>query len=122
MKITGIRVHLCHFPLAEPFHPSWIPGFPMSMNTCVIYRLQTDEGLEGIAAGVAFADEARGPVNLLRAFLTGKDPEAELDDIFRILRTSARVLGIRAWFVELACWDLIGKARGAPVWKVLGGA
>ena len=121
MRISGIRVHLCHFPLPAPFRPSWIPGFPMSMNSCAIYRLTTDEGLEGISAGVAFADEARGPVNLLRAFLIGKDPEAEFDDVFKILRTAARVLGIRAWHVELALWDLIGKARGEPVYRVLGG-
>ncbi|MEX2459016.1 MAG: mandelate racemase/muconate lactonizing enzyme family protein [Actinomycetota bacterium] len=121
MKITGIRVQLCHFPLEAPFTPSWIPGFPMSMNSCALYRLQTDEGHEGIAAGVAFADEAKGPVNLLRAFLIGRDPEAEFDDIFKILRSATRVLGIRAWHVELALWDLIGKSRGEPVYRVLGG-
>ena len=119
MKITGIRVQLCHFPLPAPFTPSWIPGFPMPMNSCVIYRLQTDEGLEGVAAGIAFADEAKALVNLLRAFLVGRDPE-DVDDVVKILRSATRVLGIRAWHVEPACWDLIGKARGRSVAHLLG--
>ena len=121
MKITGIRVHLCHFPLPEPFSPSWLPGFPLSTNGCAIIRLQTDEGLEGVSAGVLLADEAKGAVNVLRAVLTGRDP-TNVDDIFKILRSSVRVLGIRAWHVEPACWDLIGKVAGMPVWRLLGGA
>jgi D-galactarolactone cycloisomerase len=121
VKITGIRVHLCHFPLPETFSPSWLPGFPLSTNGCAIVRLQTDEGLEGVSAGVLLADEAKGAVNVLRAVLTGRDP-TNIDDIFKLLRSSARVLGIRAWHVEPACWDLIGKAAGMPVWRLLGGA
>jgi L-alanine-DL-glutamate epimerase-like enolase superfamily enzyme len=39
----------------------------------------------------------------------------------KILRSATRVLGIRAWHVEPACWDLIGKARGEPVHRLLGG-
>ncbi|HEV3475793.1 MAG TPA: mandelate racemase/muconate lactonizing enzyme family protein [Actinomycetota bacterium] len=121
MKITGVRVHLCHFPLAEPFAPSWLPGFPLATNGCAIVRIQTDEGLEGVSAGVLLADEAKGAVNVLRAVLTGRDP-TNIEDIFKLLRSSARVLGIRAWHVEPACWDLIGKAAGTPVWRLLGGA
>lgn len=121
MKITGIRVQLCHFPLPETFSPSWLPGFPLNTNGCAIVRLQTDEGLEGVSAGILLADEAKGAVNVLRAVLTGRDP-TRIDDIFKLLRSSARVLGIRAWHVEPACWDLIGKAAGVPVWRLLGGA
>jgi D-galactarolactone cycloisomerase len=121
VKITGIRVHLCHFPLPEQFSPSWLPGFPLSTNGCAIVRLQTDEGLEGVSAGILLADEAKGAVNVLRAVLTGRDP-TNIDDIFKLLRSAARVLGLRAWHVEPACWDLIGKAAGMPVWRLLGGA
>ena len=121
MKITGVRVQLCHFPLPEMFSPSWLPGFPQMTNGCAIYRLQTDEGIEGITAGPLIADEAKGLVNLLRLVLTGRDP-THVEDIFKLLRSATRALGLRAWHIEPACWDLIGKAAGMPVWRLLGGA
>ena len=121
MKITGVRVQLCHFPLPEMFSPSWLPGFPQMTNGCAIYRLQTDEGLEGVTAGPLIADEAKGLVNLLRLVLTGRDP-TQVEDIFKLLRSATRALGLRAWHIEPACWDLIGKAAGLPVWRLLGGA
>ena len=121
MKITGVRVHLCHFPLPEMFSPSWLPGFPQMTNGCAIYRLQTDEGIEGVTAGPLIADEAKGLVNLLRLVLTGRDP-TQVEDIFKLLRSATRALGLRAWHIEPACWDLIGKASGLPVRRLLGGA
>jgi L-alanine-DL-glutamate epimerase-like enolase superfamily enzyme len=121
MKITGVRVNLCHFPLPEMFSPSWLPGFPQMTNGCAIYRLQTDEGLEGVTAGPLIADEAKGLVNLLRLVLIGRDP-TQVEDIFKLLRSATRALGLRAWHLEPACWDLIGKAAGQPVWRLLGGA
>lgn len=121
MKITGIRLHLCHFPLPATFSPSWLPGFPMSTNGCAIYRLQTDEELEGVTASPLIADEAKGLINLLRLVLVGRDP-TQVEEIFKLLRSAARALGFRAWHLEPACWDLIGKASGLPVWQLLGGA
>lgn len=121
MKITGIRAHLCHFPLPAMFSPSWLAGFPAMSNGCVIYRIQTDEGIEGVTAGPLIGDEARGLVNLLRLSLTGRDP-TQVEDIVKILRSATRQLGIRAWHVEPALWDIIGKAAGMPVFRLLGGA
>ncbi len=121
MKITGVRVQLCHFPLPETFSPSWLPGFPMMTNGCAILRLQTDEGIEGVSASPLIADEAKGLVNLLRLVLTGRDP-TQVEDVSKLLRSATRALGLRAWHVEPACWDLIGKAAGMPVWRLLGGA
>src|SRR3954451_6322507 len=121
MKITGIRAHLCHFPLPAMFSPSWLAGFPAMSNGCVIYRIQTDEGIEGVTAGPLIGDEARGLVNLLRLSLTGRDP-TQVEDIVKILRSSTRQLGMRAWHVEPALWDIVGKAAGLPVFRLLGGA
>ena len=53
MKIVDAEAYIRHFPLAEPFHPSWIPGLPMHNNSAVILRLITDEGVEGACAGMA---------------------------------------------------------------------
>lgn len=119
MKITEVEAWLFHFPLTAPFQPSWIPGYTSTMNSAVIYRLRTDDGLEGITGGVAFADEAKGPLNLLRAYLLGLDVE-DIDEVHSRLTTANRTLGIRAWFVESAFWDLRGKAEGKSVAELLG--
>lgn len=119
MKVAEVEAWLFHFPLPAPFQPSWVPGYTSTMNSAVIYRLRTDEGLEGIAGGIAFADEARGPVNLLRAYLLGLDI-SDVEEVHNRLTTANRTLGIRAWFVESAFWDLIGKSQGRSVADLLG--
>lgn len=121
MKIDRIDAWICHFPWPEPFKPSWVPGLASPANSCVIYRLVTDEGIEGYTAFIAFADEARGPVNLMRAFLTGRDPTRPAD--FRpIIEAAVRVLGQRVWFIEAAILDIAAKAAGLPLYRYLGGA
>ncbi|MGH2812809.1 MAG: mandelate racemase/muconate lactonizing enzyme family protein, partial [Actinomycetota bacterium] len=119
MKVVDLEAWLFHRPLDAPFQPSWVPGYTSTTNSAVIYRLRTDEGLEGIAGGVAFADEARGPVNLLRAYLLGLDLE-DIEEVHSRLKTASRTLGIRAWFVEVAFWDLRGKAEGRSIGQLLG--
>ncbi|MFA5890595.1 MAG: mandelate racemase/muconate lactonizing enzyme family protein [Actinomycetota bacterium] len=121
MKIERIDAWLCHFPWPQPFSPSWVPGLASPANSCVVYRLVTDEGLEGITAFIAFADEARGPVNLMRAFLVGRDPTRPAE-LRPILEAAVRVLGQRVWFVEAAILDLAAKAVGLPLYRYLGGA
>src|SRR6266566_123366 len=121
MKIERIDAWICHFPFPQPFHPAWVPGLASPANSCVIYRLVTDEGLEGYTAFAAFADEAKGPVNLMRAFLIGRDPTRPAE--FRpIIEAAVRVLGLRVWFMEAAIFDLAAKAAGLPLYRYLGGA
>lgn len=121
MKIDRIDAWTCHFPLPAPFSPSWVPGLSSTNNSAVVYRLATDDGLEGYAGWIAFADEARGPVNLMRAFLTGRDPTRP-QEIRPILESAVRVLGMRVWFIETAIYDLAAKAAGLPLYRYLGGA
>ena len=121
MKIERIDAWLCHFPWPQPFSPSWVPGLASPANSCVVYRLVTDDGLEGITAFIAFADEARGPINLMRAFLIGRDPTRPAE-LRPILEAAVRVLGQRVWFVEAAILDLAAKAAGLPLYRYLGGA
>ncbi len=121
MKIDRIDAWICHFPLPAPFSPSWVPGLASQSNSAVVYRVRTDEGVDGYAGWIAFADEARGPVNLMRAFLTGRDPTRP-SEIRPLLETAVRVLGQRVWFVETAIYDLAAKAAGIPLYRYLGGA
>lgn len=119
MFIKDIESYLCHFPLPAPFYPSWIPDYPQTKNTCIIVILHTDAGISGISAGVGFSDEAKGIPGLMKPFLIGRDP-FKVEDHIQTLR-SAYMLGYKAFFVEIALWDIIGKVAGLPVHKLLGG-
>jgi len=119
LKITEVLAWLCHYPLPATFYPTWIPGFPQNNNTCLIVVLRTDEGIEGYSAGVGFLDEAKSLVSLLKPFAIGRDP-TQVEDFIKLLR-SALFLGYKAWFIEIALWDIIGKKAGLPIYKLLGG-
>jgi L-alanine-DL-glutamate epimerase-like enolase superfamily enzyme len=113
------EAYLCHFPLPEPFYPSWIPGLPQVNNSLLLVRLLTDEGIEGFAASVAFLGELKGVPELLKVFLVERDP-FKVEDFVKIFR-SAKAVGVRAWFMDVALWDIIGKATGQPIYRLLGG-
>ena len=120
MKIADAEAYICHFPLTDPFYPSWIPGLPLQNNSCIMLRLVTDEGIEGACAGMAFTQEWKGVPDLIKLFLIGRDP-FQVEDFIKVLR-GAKVIGFRPWFIEVAFWDIIGKAAGQPVYRLLGGS
>ena len=122
MKIERIDAWICHFPFPEghPFSPSWVPGLTTPNYSSVIYRLVTDDGIEGYTSCPAFLDEGKGPVNLMRAFLIGQDPTNPWT--FRsMLEGATEALGLRVWHMETAIFDLAAKAAGLPLYKFLGG-
>ena len=63
--------------------------------------------------------ERAGLGDLLGGYLMGADPR----DIERVqsLLKQAGFLGWRNFWIEPACWDVIGKAQNKPVYELLGG-
>ena len=94
----------------------------------VFVRLTTDDGLTGIgeASMTNFED---GILGYLRAastkYILGSDPFNIEDLWLRMFRNdfwrggAVAYTGISA--VEIACWDIVGKALGVPCWKLMGG-
>lgn len=121
MKIERIDAWVCHFPLPRPFAPSWVPGVPSPHNSATIYKVTTDDGLEGVAGTIAVFNEAGGYLPLLRAYLVGREVTS-IEDIQKTLRSADQILGYRGWHIEIALWDIIGKAAGMPISKLIGGA
>ena len=125
MKITAIETYYFDCPLKKEFHPSWIPGHAQTANRCLIFKLVTDAGLEGIAGASVFSeDQARLAkfiaVDTIGRFLIGMDP-ADLDVLNRVISLYGFMLGGRPWFIETALWDLLGKAAGQPLYRHWGG-
>jgi D-galactarolactone cycloisomerase len=106
-------------PLPKPFYPSWIPGYPQTVNRFTLLRLATDDGVEGLAAGVAFENEREGLGGLIGPYLIGLDP-TDISAVNQRLR-EVSYLGWRNYWMEAAFWDIRGKVEDKPVWALLGG-
>jgi L-rhamnonate dehydratase len=93
----------------------------------VLVRVSTDEGLYGIGS-VGVGNGAAGYVlqEHLRPILLGRSPfdvESLWESMYRgTLNYGRKGLVIEAISaVDIALWDIIGKAAGQPVYKLLGG-
>jgi galactonate dehydratase len=90
-------------------------------------RVYTDQGIIGQGEST---DAAQGNVPLIRSFarlLVGQDP-LNVEAAFERIRTSGVFAGAQAGqyvtaltAVEIALWDIAGKATGLPVCQLLGG-
>ena len=119
MKIDRIELFHVAIPLPKPFHPAWIPGYPQTVNRFTLLRLTTDDGVQGLAAGVAFEQEREGLGGLLGPYLIGLDP-TDIATVRQRIR-EASYLGWRNYWLEAAFWDIKGQVEGKPVWALLGG-
>jgi galactonate dehydratase len=118
MKITAVET--IYIPRGVTVHVGAI--------TYLWVRIHTDEGIIGLGESYPNAEaEASIVHSRLAAVLLGKDPSA-IDrlwaDMFLAVSYSgwagAEMRAISA--VDIALWDLLGKAMGQPVYKLLGGA
>jgi galactonate dehydratase len=90
-------------------------------------RVHTDQGIVGQGE---CTDAAMGTVPLIRSFgrqLLGQDP-LNVEAAFERVRTSGVFAGAQAGVyvtaltgIEIALWDIAGKALGVPVYQLLGG-
>ncbi len=90
-------------------------------------RIYTDQGIVGQGEST---DAAQGNVPLIRSFarmLMGQDP-LNIEAAFERIRTAGIFAGAQGGQyvtaltgVEIALWDIAGKALGLPVYQLLGG-
>jgi len=107
MKITKLRT----FVVGNPWK-NW-----------VFVKVYTDEGLTGIGEATAGLSSKPGEaeVHELERFVVGEDPlqpERLWQKMYKGLFLGSNV-GTNA--IEIACWDILGKSLGVPVWQLLGG-
>src|SRR5215475_4342030 len=127
MKISRIRSQILVLPEADPLANS--PENPNAARPIVTLQIGTDEGIEGLAVtfyGGAMTRSLKTAVDDLGALTIGEDP-LRLEAIIAKLRAAAGGSGPAGMFtlalagIDIALWDIRGKALGQPLWKLLGG-
>src|SRR5215467_1127073 len=128
MKIARVRSQILVLPQEDPLANT--PTDPGADRPMVIVRLDTDDGIEGIGVtfyGGAITASLKRAVDDLGALVIGEDP-LRSEAIIAKLRAAAGGSGPAGMFtlalsaIDIALWDIRGKALGQPLWKLLGGA
>ena len=125
MKITKIKPSYYFVPYDRPLGNGKYMYYGMTMNVCCV---ETDEGITGVGyvggpmGGGGIIHET---LKELSSYVVGEDPftvekiwaKMYLPKIFG--RKGLEMRAISA--VDIAIWDLIGKAVNQPLYKLLGG-
>ncbi|MCC7434956.1 MAG: mandelate racemase/muconate lactonizing enzyme family protein [Methanoregulaceae archaeon] len=127
MKITSIRAFRVELPLVEGSY-NWSGGKSVSVFDSTVVAVDTDAGITGWGEVCplgpfylpAYADGVRAGIRELGPHLIGWNP---LDIGVLNERMDSALLGhpyVKSG-IDMACWDLLGKATGQPVCRLLGG-
>ena len=115
MKITDVETFPCSFPASF--------GFSNSLFVLV----HTDEGISGIGeSGLAGRELAVvATIEHLKPSLIGSDPN-RIEHIWQTLYRggffpAGPIAASAIGAIDIALWDIQGKARGVPVYQLLGG-
>jgi len=111
VKITDIKTYLVGNPWKN-----WL-----------FARVETDDGIHGIGEGTLghLSRTVEASVHEMKPFVLGLDAFQIEMMVLRLSRNvfadggQIKMCAISA--IELACWDIIGKALGQPVYNLLGG-
>ncbi|MFQ5873217.1 MAG: mandelate racemase/muconate lactonizing enzyme family protein [Dehalococcoidia bacterium] len=126
MKITRIDVYKKSYHLIEQVY-AWSRGRSVSVLDSTIVKVHTDEGLAGYgeccplgaAYMSAYPEGVRAGLKQLGPELLGRDPlqikalNSFMDSVFyghEYVKSP----------IDIACWDLLGRATGQPVSTLLG--
>ena len=111
VKITGVTTHL-----VGNRWKNWL-----------FVRVDTDEGIHGLGEGTlnGFCRTVDAAVRELEGLVVGHDPFAIESLGQRLGRDlyseGGQIHGAAMAAIEVACWDIKGKALGVPLYELLGG-
>jgi L-alanine-DL-glutamate epimerase-like enolase superfamily enzyme len=125
VKIAAIET----FPVSVPYrHREVSSQVARDGVSDVLVKLTTDDGVVGWGEACCGADTAsvEAALRAMTPFVLGRDPwnrEAMRRDVFTHGLWQFRVgTGNFAWAgIDMALWDICGRACGEPLWRLLGG-
>ena len=133
MKITDVEAYMLTGPPEERGH--WVSHYPVHQANELLIRLKTDDGLEGFGLGSSRL-LIKGAAEMfnegLKEIIIGEDalaPERLYGKIFSI--THQKTAFLKEWSrngllitsaaIDLAMWDILGKASAQPLFRLFGG-
>ena len=128
MKITAVRVRVLRSPLEQPF--AFSQGWVSSRGATLV-EVSTDEGITGwgeaLCQGLQPPEIAAATIeHALAPLVMGADP-LEPEVLWHRMYHQTRDYGQKGAVIgaisalDIAFWDIAGKARGEPVARLLGG-
>ena len=123
MKITDVTLTLFAWDDIPPTQYGQHSRFAGS-SALGLLRIRTDDGVEGNAflgsASNSATTDGQGLITHLKPVLMGKNP-LDRERLNQEIWTRQRSAGVRAiGAVDVALWDLAGKAMGQPIHRLLG--
>lgn len=109
MKITDVKTYNLRYPLIEPFANA--RGWTKTRTASVV-EICTDAGIIGWGEGISVPS-----ASAIEAHLIGQSP-FETERIWEAMRGNIGALS----GVDIALWDIMGKALDMPIYQLLGGA
>ena len=127
MKIARIFAHRVELPLVEGSY-KWSGGKSVSVFDSTIVGVETDCGLVGYGEVCplgpfylpAYAEGVRAGLRELGPHLIGFDPR-ELTKLNHRMDAALKGHPYVKSGIDIACWDILGKATQLPVCTLLGG-
>ena len=122
MKITDIKTFLMMAGSpASKESTSW-----SARNWCFV-KVYTDEGIIGLGEGSGWPRVVETAINDLKPIVIGEDP-MNIERIWQKMLVSTMGAGMTGTpgsgsmnAIDMALWDIKGKALNTPVWNLLGG-
>lgn len=128
MKITAIKAFKVDLPLKEGRY-SWSNGNFVEVFDSTVVFVETDGGITGYSECCplgsaylpAYARGVRAGLEEIGPRLIGLDP-TNLGLVNQAMDAALRGHAYVKAPIDIACWDILGKVSGLPVYKLLGGA
>src|SRR6059058_3622718 len=127
MKIIRTSAYRVELPLHEGSY-KWSGGKSVSVFDSTVVEVETDAGLVGYGEVCplgpfylpAYAEGVRVGLRELAPHLIGSDPR-ELAKLNHRMDAALKGHPYVKSGIDMACWDLLGKAAGLPVCTLMGG-
>jgi L-alanine-DL-glutamate epimerase-like enolase superfamily enzyme len=127
MKITSITVYQVTLPLE---HPYWLSGGRLKFEVldATFVKLETDAGITGWGEGTPWGHTyvpAHGPgiragIETMAPFVVGLDPRRVLE-VERVMDLALPGHLYAKSPIDMACWDIAGRAANLPIADLMGG-
>lgn len=127
LKISSIKAMPYSLKMRIPYRTAFVDRWVSPAVICII---ETNEGIFGVGQATTSApryapheetvDSIINTINQFSAKLIGMDPW-DIAEIHRVMDRIAHGHRYAQCAVDIAIYDILGKAANVPIWKLLGG-